>query len=407
MNVEIEKPKSYIRELKISLPFEDYEREKSIVVRQLQGTAEIPGFRKGKTPLSIIENKFKKEIEKEAKDTLLKNAFIQALKENNLNPISFADISEISIPQDKGEISFRVRFQVVPEFTLTLKGIETRYSGKKVLKKEIEEGLRELQKKFTTVRPTTRSAKIGDIVEFDYEVFEGKGEKVDSTQGMTMECRKPQSKKSIHSLLLGAKPKVSSEGIVLYPQEFPKEELTGREVSITLTVQEVKEKFIPEINDEFARMLGLESEKDLRESLKKQLDEENERREKRAAMEKLIEKLAKKNDFEVPDALIRYYTKLEKDRMGEKEIEGDELRKLAERRARLNILLDRIAENEKIEVPEREMDDFIRDEATRQSVSYEELRTYLNQSGKIDDFITITKREKAYDLLQERYLKKE
>lgn len=407
MEVKIEKPKSYIREIKISVPYRDLEEEQKKIAEMYRNSATVPGFRKGKAPVSVILNRFNKEINKEAQDNVIKNAFMRAVKDNNLNPITFADIDGIKIPEGKGNVTFRARFQVIPDFELKLDGIKTSYKPRKVSTSDVKKVISDLQGKYTTLRPASRPSKTNDNIEFDYTIFDKNNSKVDVVHGMTVECKDEKDKNSLYSLLKGVQPGEDIKGEIVYPGEFPVIELHGKPVTILLKVKEVKEKVIPQIDDNFAKTFGLNSLKDLKETIYKQLSGENELIAKNLGQDQLIDKLFHNNDFEVPEALIDYYLRKQMEEMknvNKEDINEDELRRLAENKARLNIILDRIADREKIEVSNDEIEKIIEKEAVRESVSKEELRRFLNHSGRLEDIISLLKREKAYDFLQKNFL---
>ena len=407
MKVKIDKPKSYIRDMTISVPYESLEKEKMNLANNYKRSAVVPGFRKGKAPISVILNKFNKEIEKEAKDTVIKNAFIKALKDSNLNPITFANIENITIQKDEGNITFHVRFQVIPDFKLTLNGIKVTYKPGKTDDSEINKMISDIQSKYTTLKPASRPSKIGDSVEIDYIILDNDGNQIDTAQGMTIDYRNSTDKNSIYHLLREVNPGDRVKGEITYPKEFPVIEHHGKPFSILMTINEVKEKVIPEVDDDFAKVLGLNSLKDLKESISNQLSLENELREKNKGQRKLINNLFEKNKFEVPDALIEYYYRKQKEEVSNEEYKEDELRKEAEQRARLNILLDKIADSEEIVVSNEEIEKIIEQEAVQESANKEQLRMYLERTGKLDDVVVLMKREKAFEFLQVRYLVKE
>ncbi len=407
MEVTIKKPKSYIREIEVSFPSNKLAKEQEKIAQNYRHRVVIPGFRKGKAPVSVIMNRFKKEIQEEAKDNVIKSAFTSAVKENNLNPITFVDIKDIKIPEEKGTITFRASFQVIPDFELKLDGIKVICKKHKISKKDVRKVVSDLQRKYTALKPASNPSREGNVIEFDYEVSDMNGKKIDAVSYMTIEYRKEKYKASLFSLLDGVKPGDKIEGEIGYPKIFPVIELHGKPIKILLEVREVKEKVVPKIDDSFAKLLGLSSLKELEESIYKQLSEENEIKTINSGQEELIEKLLHNNNFEVPDALVSYYLKQQKQRMKDakqEDYDEDELQRMAVRKAQLNIILDRIAETQKIEARNDEIEEIIEKEATNESIRKEELKKYLIESGRLEDIISILKREKALIFLQENFL---
>jgi trigger factor len=404
MEVRIEKPKSYIREMHISVPYEQYAKEMARITQSYQSAAEIPGFRKGKAPISMVATSYRSEIEKEAKENVIRDVFSRAVREHHLLPITYAEIEGFTASEERDLVSFSVRFQVIPDFKLSLDGLDTTFKPAPVAEESVTKVIQDLQEKFTTVKPVSRASQSGDAIEFDYVACDTAGVEVDSAQGMIVVCGK--GKGLLESQLVGVKQGEQRESDIPYPSTFPVMELHGTNVRIKMGIKEVKEKAVPEINDEFAKTVGIDSLGKLRSSIRKQLENEEEMIARANARDKMLEILLKQNDFDVPDALLGYYREQQKDGGFEKD-EKEKIDEVAERKARLNIILDKIAELKELKVPEEDINGFLEREAARESVDPQKLRSYLVQTGKMQDIVAMFKREMAFAELEKQYLKKE
>ncbi len=405
MDIKVEQPKSYIREMKIFLDYEKFEDAIRKVGRKYAKTAHIAGFRNGKAPISIVINNFKKEIEDEAQDNLIKSMFFKALKEYNLSPITYADIRDIEKRKEIGKFSFTAVFQVIPDFDLVTENIEVTYKSPKTGNDKINKVITELQEKYMTLKPVNRPSKPGDSVEFDYIVTDNKGDELDSVQGMTVDCSETDSKVSLGMMIKDLKPGDKKKQMMEYPREFPVVELYGKQVEVSIEAKEVKEKTIPSLDDNFAKTCGFDSLGELKNAIKKQLSNESEQSAIEKAMNKLIKKLIEVNKFEVPDSLVQYYLSGYKN-SSKRDSDKEELSKLAENKAKLNIILDKIAYRDKIEIAEDELEKVIERQAEGESVGKKEFRQYLEKTGKIKDIIRILKREKTYIFLRENFVTK-
>lgn len=403
MEVKIKKPKSYIREMEISVPYKNLEEERRKIAGSYRSRAVVPGFRKGKAPVSVIVNRFKKEIEKEAQDNVIKYAFEKAVSDNNLNPITNAAIKDILIPKKEGKITFRAHFQVIPDFELKLDNIKTIYKPRKVSGKDVKNVISDLQKKYTTLRPVSRPSKAGDNIEFDYTVLDDNGKKIDAAQGMTADCKARRDKSSLSFLICNVKVGDSIKGEIHYPESFPVIELHGKLVTISIKVKEVKEKIIHKIDEDFAKIIGLNTLKELKESIHKQLSKENDERANSTGQDELIDKLLQQNNFEVPEALVNYYLQKLKEENNESSDE-EELRRMIKKRVQLDIILDKIAEKEKFDVYDNLLNKIIEKETVNGSVNEEDLRKYLQDTGKMQDIILISERKRAFEFLLKNFL---
>lgn len=404
IQVKIDKPKSYIRELTVSFPYSIYENEEKKVVEKYRKNAIIAGFRKGRAPVSIVYSKFKKDIKEEVMTNVIEYIFPKILKEHNLSPISVADIKDFNVSREKEDVTFKASFQVVPEFTLKLDGIRTVYKPQKVKEEDIKKALSELQEKYTLLRESQKPSKVGDSIEINYRVYDDKGELRDSTDGFVLECMKGNDATSIFDLLLNSKVGEKKRGVIVYPDFLPVVELHGEKVNIEFEVVNVKEKIIPPIDDDFAKTLGMESLKELENAIRSQMEEENEQRARYEGEKKFVEKLLKLNDFELPDALRNYYlAEMEKELKDDK-YDKEKLIKIAEDKARFVIILDKVAEEEKIEITDDELTEVLKEESKDKSVDVEKIKEYLVATGKIDEIVIPLKREKAREFLLKNFL---
>lgn len=407
MEIKVEKPKSYIREVEISLPYTRFEDELQRIAKSYKASASVPGFRKGKAPVSIIRNTFKEDIEKEARERLIKDSLMKALDEKSIEPITSAEISDFKAKKEKAIVTFKAKFQVVPDFEANLNKLKLTYKVPKVGKKEINKEIEKLQEKYTTVRPTERPSKNGDAVEIDYKVFDDKGKEIDGVQGMIIECKSDSQKDSVYNLITGVKSGESVEREVVYPEEFPNSDLHNKKVNIKVEVKDIKEKHVPVLDANFAKTVGMDSIKELKKSIKEQLLSENKENALKKAKEDLIDKLLQKNKFEVPDALVNFYVQRFKKNLeaeGSTNYDENNLREIAEKMSRLDLIVDKIAETESIEATDEEIDEVIDKSSRGQSMDKDKLKTYLEQTGKINDIIIMLRRDKVYKFLHERFL---
>jgi trigger factor len=407
MEIKVEKPKSYIRKVEISLPYVRFEDEMQSIAKSYKSSVSIPGFRKGKAPISIILNKFREEIENEARGRLIKDSLLKVLREKSIDPITSAEISDFKVKKDRSTVTFTAKFQVVPNFEVNLKNLKLTYKVPKVGRKDINKEIENLQNKYTMVRSTEEPSKSGDSVEIDYKVFNEEGSEIDVVQGMVIECQNDSNKDSIYTLIKGVKSGDSVEGQVVYPEEFPRSDLHNKKVNIKVDVREVKEKHVPTVNDDFAKTVGMDSVKELKKSIKEQLHSEKRESAFKKAKQDLIDKLLEKNAFEVPDALLNFYMERFKKNLeaeGSTNYDENNLRKIAKKMSRLDLIIDKIAEIEKIEATDEEIDEVIEKSSKGESMNREELKTYLEQTGKINDVVIMLRRDKVYKFLHERFI---
>lgn len=405
MEVRIEKPKPSVCEMHITVSYEQYAKEKERITESYRHAAEVPGFRKGRAPVAIVASNYRSQIEKEAKERFIRSMFAEAVREHHIVPLTYAQVVNFDASEETGVVTFSAMFQVIPDFELSLDGLHTSYEAHAVNNEQVAKVLEELQEKYTTVRPATGPSKEGDTVEFDYVAYDTSGAVVDSAQGMAVTCSERQQKGTLTSALLGVKPGEEREAAIPYPSTFPVVELEGRDVRLTLSIKEVKEAVTPPLDDEFAKVVGMDSLRELKNSIKRQLEDEGEMKARAGARNRMIEKLLGANEFEVPSSLINFYREQQTGGEGSREDEKGSDR-AAEETARLNIILDRIAEERKITIGDEEIGGLVKREAARESVDPQKLHSYLVRSGKMEDIIIMLKRNRAFTELEKQYIKK-
>lgn len=248
--------------LKASIPAETTAARRASIVDSYAGKAKLPGFRPGKTPKSIIEKRFKKEIEEELLDTLFETACSAALEENpKLKVLNFGK-PEQSL-DDQGNYTATSAMTVVPEFELPeYKGIEVKVPSSEVTEADVEEALNSLAEQIAEFTPVDRAAKKDDVAIIDFKttldgkpVAEAAGKPVgflEGRDGQWMKVEEDQFLPGFASALEGLKAGDSKDITVTIPDTFPMAELRGKELVFHTTVKEVREKQLPAMDDAFA-----------------------------------------------------------------------------------------------------------------------------------------------------------
>ena len=386
--------------------------------------ASVPGFRRGHAPRSVVRTRFKSEIRSEVLRELLPDAVNNAIGEHLLAPIGEPDVQldNTDALEHLGDqaITVKVGLEVFPEVKLqNYKGLETARRTRPVTDADIDrmiEGLREASASLEPVED--RGAELGDTVTInvvgqfvgepgaeeikadDVEVLLG-GEGVqqeftDNLQGTT-----PDDKKAF---------------LVSYPDDFSSKDLAGKKVEYEASVTAVRRKELPEVDDEWTKSLGDEFDsveilrKKVREDLEKRAVHESDQRLRAELMRKLLEA----HQFEVPQSLVEHQTSqrlqsVVRDmidrgidpRSRDVNWEGarEELKVQAEEDVRASMLLEQIAEEEKIEVSDEEVEAEIESIATASRQSKEQVRAALTKDGGERSIAHRLRNRKALDLL--------
>jgi len=386
--------------------------------------ATVPGFRRGHAPRSVVRTRFKGEIRSEVLRELLPDAVSNAIGEHSLAPIGEPDVQldNTDALEHLGDqpITVKVGLEVFPQVKLEqYKGLEAVRSTRPVIDADVDkmiEGLREASASLEPVED--RGAEIGDTVTVNVlgkfvdepEAEEIKADDIEVVLGG--EGVQPEFTDNLQ----GTKPDDKKTFLVSYPEDFSSKGLAGKKVEYETTVTAVRRKELPELDDEWAKSLGDEFESV--ETLRKKVREDLEGRSVTESDNKLradvVRKLLEAHEFEVPQSLVEHEAShrlqsIVREMIGrgidprsrDVNWEGarDELKVQAEKDVRASILLEQIADEEKIDVSEAEIEAEIEAIATASRQSKEQVRAALTKDGGERSIAHRLRNRKALDLL--------
>jgi trigger factor len=388
--------------------------------------ATVPGFRRGHAPRSIVRTRFKDKIRSELLQELVPQAIQDAISQHALSVIG-----EPKIPEEKLEgldklgtqpLSFQVNVEVLPEVTLgEYRGLGAARRVRPIKDEDVErviEGLREASASLQPVED--RGAEIGDTVTVNFhgQFVETPDEEEINVEDVDVELGGPGVQPEFTDNLLGVKPDEEKTFTVDYPEDFSSKGLAGKKVEYTATVTAVRRKELPEVDDEWAKSLGedFDSVAGLREKVREDLERragfESDNRVRSEVMKKLVEA----HPFEVPQTLseqqanhrlqsaVRDMMERGIDPRGQEiNWEGvrEQLKAQAEFDVRGSMLLELIADQEKIEVTEEEIDAEINTIAEASRQAPEQVRAALTKQGGTTSIADRLRNRKALDLIVE------
>ena len=411
MKVEVENKPESVSTLKIELPPEEVAKEWDAIANSFARFAKIPGYRPGKAPRRVIEAKFRKEIQDELTRKLVSKSYRDAIEQKQLRVVSLTNLEDVQFGDDKS-IRFSATVITAPDFDLPdYKSIPVELPSTDVTDAEIDaamERLRDQSADFVDV--PARGIELGDFVVID---FDG------TMDGKPLSEIAPNASKTVHGgkkfwlrvaednflpkfceQIVGLKPNESRTVTVDFPAEFPIPELAGKQANYEVTLHEIKQKVLPEVDDAFAaKLIPGKNLHDLRHMITHDLEHEKEHEVERAKEAQIVKHLQERVQFDLPPALLRNETRRALGELVQRNRErgiSDEMLKgkekelvegaggLAAHRLKTNFILSRIAEAEKIQVTSEDLEDRIRDEALRYNMPVEKMRKELEQHDRLD-----------------------
>ena len=308
MSLQVEKLEKNMAKLTIEVSAEELEKAIQDAYLKNKNKISIPGFRKGKAPRKMIEQMYGKEVfYEDAANALIPEAYEKALEECTEEIVSSPKIDVTQLEAGKPFI-FTAEVALKPEVTLgTYKGVKVAKAEVEVTDAEVDvEVEKEREKNSRTVSVTDRAVKDGDMTVIDFEGFVdgvafegGKGENYPLTIGSGAFIP------GFEEALIGAEIGVETDVNVTFPEEYQAEELAGKPAVFKCTVKEIKEKELPELNDEFAGEVSeFETLAEYKEDVKKKLAEKKETEAKNMKEDAVVDAIIAEAQMEIPDAMV-------------------------------------------------------------------------------------------------------
>jgi len=298
------------REISVEIPADEVARETETIVQKYQKVARLPGFRTGHVPASIIKQRFKEDLKSDVVEALVPRHFQKEAQKLGMIPVSQPRVTDLHI-HDGEPLRFKASFEVMPEIAVEgYKELRAEHPEIEVKDEEVEAALnnvREQHATFTSVEG--RSLADGD---FAQSSMDGRPkDAADNTaqpvhmDEVLIEIGGKNTVPEFTQNLRGANAGEEREFEVSYPEDVEDKRLAGKTFVYSVKIQAIKQKNLPELNDEFAKELGeFTSVDQVRTQIRGNMEAERKQTAEREAKDKLLTELVKRNEFEVPEALV-------------------------------------------------------------------------------------------------------
>lgn len=403
-------------EVKVTFSTEEWKDAQKKALNKLSKKVKLDGFRQGHVPAQLLKARLGKGvIFEEATDIILQKNYSGILLDNNIRPVGQPEVKIDEVNDDVLKVT--VTAPVAPEVTLgQYKGLEVKKTQVKVTKKEIEAELKNYQNQFAElVIKEDGTVENGDTAVIDFEGFKD-GVAFDGGKGENhpLEIGSGSFIPGFEDQLIGMKVNEEKEINVTFPKDYHVEDLAGQPVVFKVTVHEIKNKVLPEIDDELAKDLnidGIETLSDLEVYTKEQIKNRKSTEAENKFSEDIFNAVIENNPVEVPDAMIeseidQMMREVEQNLAQQginletfqnltgksNEVMRDEMREQAEKRVKFSVILSEIVKAENIEVTQDEVDDEIKEIATMYGRDFEEVKQlFANQSVQLESEIATRK----------------
>ena len=355
MKTDVEKLEETRAKLTVQVPYEDLKPEIDKVYKQVGKQVSIPGFRPGHVPTRIIDQRIGRGyVLEQAINERLGDYYGRALGEADLTPLGQPEVEVVETPavegKPGGDLKFTAEVDIVPDFELpSLEGLSLEVSKLEVSDEDVEKELDQLRDRFASLKTVDRAAQDGDYTSIDMVAKIG-DEEIDSVSGVSYQIGSASMLEGMDEALNGMKAEETTE----FKSTLKGGDHEGEEADVTLTLHKVKERELPEADDDFAQMASeFDTIGELRSDLRSNVEKMRRQQQALEAREKLQDYLVDNTDFPLPQAFIDS----EVDRLadGKEDADRDELAETVKKQAKQQIIVDRIANERDVEIDPNEL----------------------------------------------------
>ena len=404
------------RELELEIPAEDVTKATERVAKEIARVARVPGFRPGKAPVALIKRRFAEDIKGEVLQSLVPEHVEKAVAEQKLNPVSQPQVDKLDFSEGQ-PLKFRAVFDALPDFELgAYKGLEIEMPPMDITDEDVDKALEETRERAAAFAPVEgRPVENGDFAQLKLIGTPQDGGEPLQADSVLCHVGAEETMEPFNENLRGANIGDHKEVDVDYPADYPDEKLAGKKFHYSADVTGIKTKKLPELNDDFAKDVSDATTLDeLKTKIRESLEHQRDHRQKELQRERVIGELLKLHDFPVPDSLVQQQMDVRLERVVRSlaqqgvdpravNLDWAALRGRQADRAKddvkAELIIDRIASVEKIDVTEEEVQHELEHLASHSGESVEAIRARLTKQGALDRMRAKLRSDKTLDWL--------
>ena len=403
MKTESEKLSPTRVKLTVEVPFDELKPAVETATKKIADQVQIPGFRKGKVPSKLVEQRFgRPAIMQEAVNDALPDFYQQAAAEAEIKPVGRPEVEITEVPgldgSEDGNLLFTVEQDVRPEIELPdFSTYEVEIEEPSVDEDAVEVRLDELRERFGTLVGVDRPAEDRDFVSVDM-VATIEDEEIESVEGVSYQIGEGNMLEGLDEALIG----LSAEETTTFTSKLAGGDRAGEEALVKVSVQSVKVRELPEADDEFAEMASeFDTIDELKEDLKKQAAADAEGNRVALARNALLEKLLEELEIPVPEQLVEdeILSHLENEGKEAGDPHGEEIREDTVKAVRAQFLLDEINGTREVNVDQSDLMNYMTQLSAQYGIESNQLLQMLAQSGQLEQIFSEVQRSKALEVV--------
>ncbi len=359
LDYKLEKKPKCIIELDITIPWEDLKEELEGIYLDIKNNVKMPGFRKGKIPMSQIKNQYRQQARGQLIQEVLPDILDNIFKQEKIVPVTTPQIKNYNFKEDEA-LTLSVSVETSPDVKLKkYKKLKLEKKIKPIEDEEIQGTIQNLRERNASLKGKEGKVEDGDFPVVEYKTFLN-GKEIDPgiPQERIVEVGNDKAMPGFGEKLKGLEKGDEEKISYRFPEKYRKKELRGRKADFEIKVKEIKEKELPAVED-IAKNLDFESEKEMKKHIRESLENQIEQSAQKELEEQIIDEMIDKHDLEVPDGLVKESFEKNKEQMenylkrqgGDPSmIEDEKIQKQSEREVKAGLLLSKVAQEEDIKV---------------------------------------------------------
>jgi len=418
MKSSLENISNLERKLNIEVPLQQVAEEFKKAYSFVQGKVDIKGFRKGKAPMATIRSMYADKIKGDVVQNIVQSTYWNALKEHNLTPISMPSIDFQDINEDQ-PFNFTASFEIRPDINVKTKsGFKVQKEKLNIDDKKIDGVIENMTKNNSTFESIKeeRALQNGDAAVMDFEGFlDGTPFEGGAAQGHTLEIGSNQFIPGFEEGMIGMKKGETRDINVTFPADYQAENLKVKPVVFKVTLQDIKQKVTPEMNEEFFKKMGAESLEDLKNKVRQEMESTESKRIETELRDTLMKTFVEANPVEVPKSLFEeqrkalvddFQNRMKSQGMGDMNFDEyqdkwkEDFDKTATFMVQSAFLIDKIAEEEKLRATDADVDAKFQMMADQWGMEKDRIKSfYKEKQGGLEQMKYQITEDKVFDYL--------
>jgi trigger factor len=406
MDIQITTKKSegVERLLEVSVPLATVAAEEEKTARRYASSVRLPGFRPGKAPPAMVRKRFKDAIRQQVLETLVQEAFKEVMEREKLDVAAQPHVHDVKF--DEGQpLTFELHLEVRPKVELArTEGFRITRTETPVTDDAVAQQIETLRDQKATWAPVEEKPREGDMVKVLLATPETAGSEMPEGSPYNIVLGGGQAIPGVEELIMELAPGETKERVVKWPDDFPDEAQRGQTKNVRVTLQEVKRKTSPALDDAFAREVGdFDSIDALNAAVRTDLEEHARRDADALVRQQLIDEITQANPFDVPPSwinrMISAYIEAYKIPEEQRQVFAGEFASVAERQVRRDMVIEAIADQQKLAATEKDVDDRVAAVAEQRGSDPGQVYASLQKAGRLPEIERSITEEKVFEWL--------